>query len=188
MPQRDLRSCPKIALDNNRPLASNVFILCVYVFGTKCAMLIIVEVRRASTSVFTQRGHWRSWTLMRMIISQGVGGWVCFSRNHKNTQWEHFQTEVRPAIIFSLCDDGSFLHGAAICEMWIQSWVNFFMEEVGKKTKDITKGHDLRQSVCLNVCVFERELWLRTRPSWRCCGSDMALLICRGSSRGLDHG
>ncbi len=47
MPQRDLRSCPKIALDNNRPLASNVFILCVYVFGTKCAMLIIVEVRRA---------------------------------------------------------------------------------------------------------------------------------------------
>ncbi len=57
-----------------------------------------------------------------------------------------------------------------------------------KKTKDITKGHDLRQSVCLNVCVFERELWLRTRPSWRCCGSDMALLICRGSSRGLDHG
>lgn len=26
-----------------------------------------------------------------------------------------------------------------------------------KKTKDITKGHDLRQSVCLNACVCLRE-------------------------------
>ncbi len=185
MPQRDLRSCPKIALDNNRPLASNVFILCVYVFGTKCAMLIIVEVwRECLLSVAIEdRGLWWGWSFLR-----GWGGWVCFSRNHKNTQWEHFQTEVRPAIIFSLCDDGSFLHGAAICEMWIQSWINFFMEEVGKKQKTWQKG-TISVRVCVWMCVCLRESFgYGQDPLDGAAAVIMALLICRGSSRGLDHG
>lgn len=65
--------------------------------------------------------HVRACLLRLQIIDfdedDNFSGGVYFSGNHKNTQWERFQTEVRPAIIFSLRDDGFFLHGATICEM-----------------------------------------------------------------------
>lgn len=116
MPQRELRSCPKIALDNNRPLASNVFILCICLLCIRDEMCH-VDYCGSATSVY--ECVYSAWPLKIVDFEEddNFSGGVYFSGNHKNTQWEHFQTEVRPAIIFSLCDDGSFLHGAAICEM-----------------------------------------------------------------------